>query len=672
MRLVFLLADSRFEGISGAQAYQGILSSAEREGGTMRFRLRVAMHKVAALLLGTVGGLNVSFAAAAVAAEPMVMRPTLEANWRFPSSDFVIDVTKPPYSAKGDGKTDDTAALQQAIRDTNGTHKVLYLPKGTYLISETLNWTNRGPKNRSLWGFTWIQGQNPAKCILRLADGTFRDPNKPKAMMWCGGFGSADWFHNYVQGMTFDVGKNNPGAIGLQFYSNNFGAVRDCVITSGDGQGMIGLDLGHRDMNGPLLVQRVRVEGFRRGITTAGAVNSQTFEHVTLSGQTEFGMDNHGQSIAIRRLQSDNAVPAVRSYGHLSLLEASLTGREGAKNVPGVVNYNGGRVCLRDVRTTGYARALADVTTPDYAAALRVKGVDKPGSEGPHLKEYYSHPATNPFGGPVRTLRLPIRETPEVAWEDPKTWAVVDAYGADPTGRNDSAEAIQKAIDSGATTVFLPGFYTVHKPVVLRGKVRRFLGTGGWIDYNAKSKPDLIVEDGEAKVVVVEHFSTVNGGIEVKTGRTVVFRSLGCRRIRWEQAGEVYLEDVTTDDVRLKRGQKVWARQLNVENEGTHVTNEGADLWVLGFKTERGGTLLRTRNRGRSEVFGTFSYTTTKGKLAPMFVTEDASVFAFFSEVCYTGDPFAVLIRETRGGETREIRPKEGSVAPYVSVFERK
>ena len=24
--------------------------------------------------------------------------------------------------------------------------------------------------------------------------------------MWCGGFGSADWFHNYVQGLTFSVG----------------------------------------------------------------------------------------------------------------------------------------------------------------------------------------------------------------------------------------------------------------------------------------------------------------------------------------------------------------------------------------------------------------------------------------------------------------------------------
>ncbi len=38
-----------------------------------------------------------------------------------------------------------------------------------------------------------------------------------------------------------------------------------------------------------------------------------------------------------------------------------------------------------------------------------------------------------------------------------ETWANVDMFGADPTGNKDSSAAIQQAMDSGATTIFLPG-----------------------------------------------------------------------------------------------------------------------------------------------------------------------------------------------------------------------
>ena len=131
------------------------------------------------------------------------------------------------------------------------------------------------------------------------------------------------------------------------------------------------------------------------------------------------------------------------------------------------------------------------------------------------------------------------------------------------------------------------------------------------------------------------------------------------------EGGEVFLEDVVGDDFRFRK-QRVWARQLNIENEGTHLTNDGGDLWVLGYKTERGGTLLDTRGGGRSEVLGGFSYTTTAGKLAPMFVNTDSSVWAFFAEVCYSGDPFAVRVQETRGGETKNVSNGDGHTAPYA------
>jgi hypothetical protein len=165
----------------------------------------------------------------------------------------------------------------------------------------------------------------------------------------------------------------------------------------------------------------------------------------------------------------------------------------------------------------------------------------------------------------------------------------------------------------------------------------------------------------------------VGGGLELDTRRTLVLRSVSdCDLIPTSKAegGELFCEDVVTHGLKLKR-QRLWARQLNIENEGVHLTNDAGDLWILGYKTERGGTLLDARGGSRTEIFGNFSYTTTAGKLAPMFVNRDSAVFAYFGEICYNGDPFATLIQETRAGETRTVRRGEGHTLPYLGAGAR-
>jgi polygalacturonase len=70
------------------------------------------------------------FSPPANAAAPRVMRT------QFPTQDLVIaefNVREAPYNARGDGKTDDTAALQRAIdaaRKAGGG--VVFLPAGIY------------------------------------------------------------------------------------------------------------------------------------------------------------------------------------------------------------------------------------------------------------------------------------------------------------------------------------------------------------------------------------------------------------------------------------------------------------------------------------------------------------------------------------------------------------
>ena len=70
---------------------------------------------------------------------------------------------KTVYGAKGDGVTDDTAALQAALTNVglNGHSSVVYLPAGTYKINSTLNLVSREHIS--------IIGEDPATTIIKWA-----------------------------------------------------------------------------------------------------------------------------------------------------------------------------------------------------------------------------------------------------------------------------------------------------------------------------------------------------------------------------------------------------------------------------------------------------------------------------------------------------------------------
>src|SRR5262245_41409044 len=105
----------------------------------------------------------------------------------FPPDAGVMDVTKSPYHARGDGRTDDTEALQQALLDNANANRIIYLPNGTYLISGTLRWPT-APLADSRYRRTILQGQSRDGTKIRLADDApgFGAAGRPRSVLWTG------------------------------------------------------------------------------------------------------------------------------------------------------------------------------------------------------------------------------------------------------------------------------------------------------------------------------------------------------------------------------------------------------------------------------------------------------------------------------------------------------
>lgn len=575
-------------------------------------------------------------------------------NCIFPADAGVIDVTKPPYEAKGDGTTDDTAAIQKALDDYPARGAIIWLPNGIYLVSDTLRWggTPDQQKRTTLWG----QSQRGAVIKLRDDCPGFEHPRRPKAVIYTGR-APAQRFGNEIHNLTVDTSAGNPGATGIQFIANNHGGMSNVTIVSGDGQGFAGLDLGYTDEQGPCLISRVTVCGFDLGVRTATSVASETLEHITLEHQNVAGFRNEGQPCTVRGLRSTNEVPAfVAAGGFNVLLDCEFLGLGKAAAQPAIIED--ATLVVRNLKTTGYQTAIR---------RLRGGKADIP---GPIVAEFYSKPPVSLFEPVGKPLNLPIKETPELPWDKLDDWIAPQKFGAIADDREDDTAAIQAAIDAGKPTAYLPrGSYQVSDTIVLRGKLRRLIGCKATLhvagELRKQAKPVLRFADGEEPVVAIEGLTTdFSSGpywfIEHAAKRALVLRGLGinfqgAHAYHGEGPGQLFIHDVVGRWFQFK-GQTVWARQFNVEGDGTHILNDGGTLWVLGYKTEGGGTLLHTRNGGRTELLGGFSYTVGKVGPEPMILVENASASVAFTEVCFTGRPFTLIARETRGGETRDLR----------------
>ena len=552
------------------------------------------------------------------------------------------------YGAKGDGVTDDTAAIQQALN----TNRFVYLPQGIYLVSATLQ---TKPKKM------FLQGEDRTRTVIRLKNNAagFTDPAVPKPVLTTfegGSTGQA--FQNFIESLTVDIGVGNLGAIGIRLTNNNQGGMRDVTIRSSDPdrQGRTGLALTQQ-WPGPGLITNISIEGFDYGIRVANPEYSYVFENLTLQNQRVVGIDNNANILSIRKLSSINLVPAIQNSGDdksiALVMDSTLKG--GLFSNSAIVNASGA-LYARNIVSSGYRSAIQN---GDASIA------------GDTVSEYSSNTACGQRLPASTSLNLPIQDTPKVSYGALKDWVSVTQYGADGNDEQDDTTAIQQAIDSGKSTVYFPrGHYIISRTLHVKKSVTI---TGFYSILSVaeplqkQSQPVFRFEQGANSTVVLERFFGNYGEgdfhwVEHASAGTLVLRNfiLGSgKAYRNTQFGRLFIEDVSAGDWVFDR-QPVWIRQINPENTTTKIVNSGGTVWILGLKTEKEGTVLETRNGGKTEVLGGLIYPAGGGNRIPAdqpaFINRESQLsIAAVGESRHSVGSYEIVIQEIRGGLTHNL-----------------
>jgi hypothetical protein len=542
---------------------------------------------------------------------------------------------------------------------------VIYIPEGNYLVSDTLCYRIKELVNTygsELNQQIRIRGAGVNRTVIRLQDkaaGFGKGKRKP-VISFMPARQTNVATSNYCEDLTINCGRGNPGAVGLDFYANNSGAVRNVRITSEDGLGFAGLQLGHSNYSG-ILIKHVEVKGFDHGLhidSGSGGMFAHA-EDITTQGQRISGVTVGAISLSLRKLRTKNvpaALTCTSPVGYTVLLDSELSGTG-----PVGIDRKAGSLYVSNVTLKGFADA---------------RSIDQ-----------WVYPRAFGKTGPM--ARLTIEDTP-IYRGHKKTITGVRRFGALGNGVHDDSGAIQAALDSGAAEIYFePGRYLLNSPVSIPPGVEHinfnFCDLVAGLDLGRSDREGFIIAGGRdintcgpplfvERLLAWEQWKGTHCTFTHASKRTVCFKDIQTQTLKLYRntvtGGKVFFDNVATTTgvspgvnghkrcpVSLK-GQKAWARQLNPERGEPMILNDGSDLVLMGYKSEGMGIIVHTINGGRTEVLGGVVNIGRTGDTA--FVAENSEMrIATATHGWHSRAYYRKAIRHTRGKKTITIKAED-------------
>ena len=628
----------------------------------------------------------------------------------------VLDITKAPFGAKGDGKTDDTQAFVKAydfvLREqdkigysatamlntnpknfapnpegypsdgppkSNDASFIIYIPNGTYLVSDTIIYSmpDRTPSKRrdvflrgsgtpeekpTGWErVIWIRfvGQERDKTVIRLKDNAPGfGVGQEKAVI---SYGKSAFNNrkaiNALRNLTVDTGRGNAGAVAVDFTGANAAQISNVTLRSSDGLGSCGLLMKRPPVIG--YHSDITIEGFDYGmVSRVGHATAPVFEWVTLRGQNQAGvlLEEQGKDEGGHG-QATLAMRHVRSEGAAPAARLAV---------------DGGHLVMLDsqLNTTGNAPAvdlvqgqlfLAGVETNAKVVvethdgkALRGRKTELTDSAQPVTKvDVYVSGQTVAGDTDTALARMAVQEAPTDLWpQSPDEWATPAQFGALADGVSDDTAAIQAALDAGKPWVFLTQGNYKTSAPLRVPATVRHIN--GMFRYNSKLE-FTVSENGDAPLIFSDLFFS---DISHDAKRPLVMDMALSQYSNTPRAAgsTVWMLNGSYPAARRNPARvNVFAWSMNNEGKGLPVVFDRTRTWVLGMKTER-GPVLTAKGGSRVEIYGA---TIGVRPGDPAVRVEDSQLVLVANSSAGDWPSDKIAIAEVRGGKETQVKVSE-------------